>query len=482
MAKYKIRKRSEARDSAPPDTAAEPAERIRDRVLRIEREEREAQERAASVEEARVRDAAARDLEPAVRDTAVSEANESAEAEKLTHEIKVEATDGGEPIEGQEAKILIKNSVGEEVNILSIFPETAERRPIQLVYGRKLELAADSADVKGNEPRRITIPVDFSSRDLPYLVREITRAIYDNETEIRRGKQKDDGKKAADQIHQTTKGTIIHKELVARQKKEEGLEKIKSEYEGADFRITREVYSDLEMTHSLASRSAERVIDELAEKRFLDFEQAIGKSIFVDYDGRQGFKKDQLHKTMVRQSELVHQFDKDGNLVLLGRPAVDVNKIQPITALKFFSGYYGLERLYHGEGWDIPIFKGRIGAAIRDSEVATDLELLRKIHDVPKDSGSLDNSKVFKKMVIEHWKAGFVPALIATELSLKPFRFAQKKARHWLSQGLFDLNKLTGQLMLGKKWEPKWKTEAKLDEEKEKMFAKLKDKAMGKMA
>ncbi len=474
MAKYNIRKRSEARDSAPPDTAAEPAERIRD--LRIEREEREAQERAASVEEARVRDAAARDSEPAVRDTAVSEANETAEAEKLTHEIKVEATDGGEPIEGQEAKILIKNSVGEEVNILSIFPETAERRPIQLVYGRKLELAADSADVKGNEPRRITIPVDFSSRDLPYLVREITRAIYDNETEIRRGKN------ATNQTYQTTNGTIIHKELVARQKKEEGLEKIKSEYEDADFRITREVYSDLEMTHSLASRSAERVIDELAEKRFLDFEQTIGKSIFVDYGGREGFKKDQLHKTMVRQSELVHQFDKDGNLVLLGRPAVDVNKIQPITALKFFSGYYGLERLYHGKGWDIPIVKGRIGAAIRDSEVATDLELLRKIHDVPKDSGSLDNSRVLKKMITEHWKAGFVPALIATELSLKPFRFAQKKARHWLSQGLFDLNKLTGQLMLGKKWEPKWKTEAKLDEEKEKMFAKLKDKAMGKMA
>ncbi len=72
--------------------------------------------------------------------------------------------------------------------------------------------------------------------------------------------------------------------------------------------------------------------------------------------------------------------------------------------------------------------------------------------------------------------------MIATELGLKPLRFAQKKARHWLSQGLFDLNKLTGQLMLGKKWEPKWKTEAKLDEEKEKMFAKLKDKAMGKMA
>jgi len=473
-------------DATPPvDTPeTEPTETVLERSTRLGKEARESRERFLAAEAARVeaeeREKETRGREPGVREKAKREAV-SSERRKITHEIQVGPADGEKPVLGQEAKILIENSVGESVDLLSVF-QGINPEKIKIVFGTKLETSTDNLVAKEGDPKKIKIPMDFSSRDLPYLIREITRAVYDNETIIAEGITGNDEKKTRDRKIQTVRGKIIHKELESRQKKEQGLEKIRDEYGTKYFRDLRKRYEELETKHSKDSLSAERIVGELAEPLISQFRDKIGTDLFVDYGGWDGFKEQLELDTLVRQSELVHQFDEDKNLALLGRPAIDVKKIQPISALEFFSGWYSLKSLYHGPGWDLPMVEGRIGSAIRDSETVKDWELLKKIHNVPKDSSLLENKEVIKKIVSEHWKTPFVPALMAAELGLKPIRYGLKKARHWLSKGLFDLHEMTGKLFMGKSWKPKWKTEEELDKKKEDDYKKLFERAMGKQA
>ncbi|MFH1089614.1 MAG: hypothetical protein V1716_04285 [Candidatus Uhrbacteria bacterium] len=457
--------------SAPAETPEERLERLNKRALDAMRARIERQRRESEVES----------LAPAARAearaAAVREARAS-EAVRNTVEIRVRTVDGREPVVGKEARIFVKSLTDRAVNLLSILPgANDETRPIKIIFGTKLEM---DPNTKEREPRVIKIPVDVGSEDLPFIIREITRAIHDNETKIISVAKKDGG--FEDRPSQTAEGVMIHKELVARKKLVQGLEKIKDDYDRVDLRILRSRYEDLEKEHSLASRTAELVIDKLVEDEFKRVEATTGKSLFVDYGGREGFRRQKELFTLIREAELVHLFDKNGNRILLGRPEVDVDKIQPISAGSFFSGRYALNRIRFGSGWDVSLAKGRIGAAIRDSEVVKDAILLGKIHEIPKDTGPLEDKEVLKKMASEHWKAPLVLPLVAVELGLKPIRFATKKARHGLSQGLWDLNKLTGQLMLGKKWEPKWETEAKLDKKADETYKKLKEKALGKMA
>jgi len=409
----------------------------------------------------------------------------------------------GDRRNGGMAAIGVKTSEGRVETItkaLGISKEKAAQ--LSFVYGRDLRVSLKKEMVGDSETdfATITIPLDLSPREFPFLVRETLRALGALETHvvsktIGGGKEKG-GKKRKQKLVQSEEPTImaemIRKEIEKRKKYEEGLEGLKNDFEQGEGMIgIRSKYRKLETEHSAAWCLAENQVNRLAEEKSQVFMGSTGFDLYEAYGSASEFKKEQLRRTMERQAQLIYPYDDNRtNLLLLGRPGTEAEKIQYLTFTGLFTGLWGpywVKRAYHGRKWDIP-FTDRLKPHLRDSTMVTDYMLRRRLRGYDEVGGSTDS---FEKrvgmtgvdMVKTYGKAvgqlaGGVGILgLAATLEL-PFRAANSGV-NWLDKKLYGLQKTFGNLV-SKDYKPGSETLEEKETKRKKEYEALLKKAMGK--
>lgn len=405
----------------------------------------------------------------------------------------------GDRRNGGIAAVGVKTAEGGVETITKVLGISKERAAqISFVYGGDLQVSLKKGMVGDSETdfATVTIPLDLSPREFPFLVRETLRALGALETHVVSktvggGKEKG-GKKRKSKLIQSEEPTImaetIRKEIEKRKKYEEGLAGLKTDFENGEGMIgIRSKYRKLETEHSTAWCSAENQVNRLAEERSRVFKDETGFDLYEAYGSAAEFKKEQLRRTMEQQAGLIYPYDDNRtNFLLLGRPGTEAEKIQYLTFIGLF-GPYWIQRAYHEQNWDIP-FTDRLKPLLRDSTMVTDYMLRRRLRGYDTVGGSIDS---FEKRVgmtgidivgsygkaAGHLVRGVGILGLALTLEL-PFRAANSGV-NWLDKKLYGLQKTFGGL-ISKDYKPGRETLAEKDAAQKKEFESLLKKAMGK--
>lgn len=415
---------------------------------------------------------------------------------------------GGEKVVGREALIAVRTHGGEIKTIYEFFSGLKDRG-ISFEYGKGLGVRLETKNVELDKPAgsseeaekvefstaTITVPSDLGPREFPFLIREVIRALGALEThEVSRtvgGKKKGKGQgqqRTVTIIEPTEAAKVFKDEIEAEIKMEEGWNKdIVGRFGREDFRDLRKKYQALETKHSKASRAAELEIESRLKGTAGEFLGATGVDLFEPYDGRTGYNQEFLSRLLDRQHQLIHQYDDDGNLILLGRPAADVEKIRPLTLPGVLLPYW-VKRAWYGKGWDVEVVRGRVIPAILNSQTERDRRLLRKIHGLDRPEGA---DKEFwdttSKTAVEILKTYGVTAaeiplalsFVVAELALAVPRKIVNKAWNWIGDKLLgDKESKLMSWAFGKGYKSPLKTGADRDKERHDEREKYKKKAM----
>lgn len=389
-----------------------------------------------------------------------------------------------------EKKIGSKAFIGVETNgggvktiteVLGIGREKAAR--ISFVYGDSLRVTIKKENIGGRETETatVTVPINLIKAGFPFLVRETVRALgvlETHEVEERKGKK---GGQTMKVDEPTVEARIIRAELDKQKKFEDGWNEIQKTFTDGDthFSVLRKRYKELETDHSQAQCHAEAMLNRLMEERARTFKEATGVGLYDSYGSAEAFNQELLRRTMEQQAKLVFPYDdKRANLLLLGRPAVGVEKMQNITFTGLWTGLWGpywARRAYHGRHWDVP-FVDRFKPILRDSTTVTDYMLRRKLHDNAQGSKGADIAVTFGKTALVDMAGGLAILGLAAGAEL-PLR-AIGGGLNWLDKKLYNWQKKLGG-WFSKDYKPGQKILAEKEEERKKAFDNLAKKALG---
>jgi len=404
----------------------------------------------------------------------------------------------GERRLGGEAAIGVKTTSGEIRTITITEALKVEKEKAALLsfrYGESLRVTLEGQETK---TATVIVPLDLKPNEFPFLIREVVRALGALETHLVQkesgGGKKQNGRKSQKKYHSvdepTVQAKIIREEIEKQKKLEDGFNDIQKDFykPGTYFPNLRDKYRKLETAHSSAWCSAEGQVNRLMEGEARVFNETTGFSLYDAYGSEAEFKKEQLRRTWERQQDLIYPYDENRlNLLMLGRPALNVEKAQYITMTGLLTGSHFVRKAIHGKNWDIPIVR-RFTPLLRDSTMVTSHMLRRKIRGYNEPGGSddpfvkkmgltgVDIAKTYGAAALGlAGGAAILGLAAAVEL---PFRAAGAGV-NWLDQLLYGWQKKLGG-MVSKNYKPGRDTLADKEKKEAEELESLKKKALGK--
>ncbi|HBP00131.1 TPA: hypothetical protein DD617_03005 [Candidatus Uhrbacteria bacterium] len=337
-----------------------------------------------------------------------------------TGDIVVHPENGRE--QGARADVLVRDTTGNFVSLEEIVPEA---QGIQVVYGREIAVDPDSNEV--------TVPVDFHSSDLPYVIRELLRAGH--RTKARTGKGESEFASALEQECKTRKAL------------EDGLEEIMKNVRGIDIPELEARYRLLETEHAKAMGVAEKALDKLMGVGASAYQEMTNRDVYETAGGVDTFRKELRQQLLEKQSSLVFPYDEKGNRFLLGTPAE------------------GAEHL-----WEMSTAQS-LGHIWRDSETAKRYRFRKRLKissDPVNVLRTFGKVAVWDTLKISFRSAGFLALRLIDVVPAKAMRWADHKVDGWL----YDQQKYFGEMIWGKGYKPKWKKVEEQDKENEEWIEK----------